>query len=318
MSNGWNYEKAQELFSQPFQDLLFAAHSLHRQHFCPNTLQISSLVSIKTGGCSENCGYCSQSSYHPGGLKREPMLSVNAVKEAAARAKEAGATRLCMGASGRSPRAVELQAICEMIQVVKEMGLETCATLGLLNELQVEDLKKAGLDYYNHNIDTSPEYYSQVVTTRTFQDRLQTLDYVRKAGLKICCGGILGMGESNEDRIRMLLVLACFPKSPESIPINQLIPIPGTPLAHASALDPFDFVRTIALARLMMPTSSIRLSAGRETMSDELQALCFFVGANSVFYGEKLLTANNSSIAKDDLLFSRLQLSKSLVYSQTT
>lgn len=310
MLKSWTFEEAQEAFNLPFQELIYKAQTTHRAYFPANVVQISTLLSIKTGSCPENCAYCPQSAHYQTNLKKESLITLEAVIAAAKRAKDAGSTRFCMGAAWRGPRDSDLEVVCEMIKAVKDLGLETCATLGLLKENQAETLKAAGLDYYNHNIDTSPEYYDKIITTRTFEDRLETLEYVRESGMKVCCGGILGMGETNEDRIRMLVVLNHLPEPPESIPINQLLRIPGTPLENASPMDPFDFVRTIALARIMMPRSYVRLSAGRENMSEELQALCFLAGANSIFYGEKLLTANNPTPEKDDQLFAKLGLQK--------
>jgi len=310
MTKSWTLEAATDLFHQPLMDLLFQAQSTHRAHFSPNTIQISTLISIKTGSCPENCSYCPQSAHFDTGLKKEPLMAIQEVVEAAKKAKEAGSTRFCMGAAWRGPRDQDLDVVCQMVSEVKKLGMETCVTLGLLKENQAEALRDAGLDYYNHNIDTSPDHYGKIITTRTFEDRIQTLDHVRKSGVKVCCGGILGMGETNEDRLKMLLVLANMDDQPESVPINQLIPIPGTPLANQTAVDSFDFVRTIAVARIMMPKSYVRLSAGREQMSDELQALCFMAGANSIFYGEKLLTADNPVPEKDTALFGRLGLSR--------
>ena len=310
MNIKWTLSSALELFNLPFNDLLYQAQTTHRHNFNPNTVQISTLLSIKTGSCPENCSYCPQSAHYQTGLKKEPLMQIAEVVEAAKRAKDAGSTRFCMGAAWRGPRDQDLEIVCEMVKEVKNLGLETCVTLGLLKDTQATKLKDAGLDYYNHNIDTSEEYYSKIITTRTFSDRLNTLENVRNAKIKVCCGGILGMGETNEDRIKMLLELANLAEPPESIPINQLIPIPGTPLENVSNVDPFDFVRTIALARIMMPKSYVRLSAGREQMSDELQALCFMAGANSIFFGEKLLTADNPEPEADNQLFGRLGLKR--------
>lgn len=274
-------------------------------------MQVSTLLSIKTGSCPENCSYCPQSAHYNTGLKKEPLSDVTVVVEAAKRAKQAGSTRFCMGAAWRGPRDPDLKVVCAMVKAVKQLGgLETCATLGLLKDYQADMLKEAGLDFYNHNIDTSEAYYEKIITTRSFKDRLNTLQHVRNAGIKVCCGGILGMGETNEDRINMLITLANMYEPPESVPINMLIKIPGTPLAHAADIDPFDFVRTIAIARIMMPKSYIRLSAGREKMSSELQALCFLAGGNSIFYGEKLLTAKNPIPEQDNYLFQKLGLQK--------
>lgn len=306
--NVWTLKKAQELFSLPFFQLLYEAQTIHRQNFSSNTIQISTLLSIKTGGCSENCSYCPQSARYRTGVKSIPLMKVEDVVEAAERAKDAGATRFCMGAAWRGPKAKDLDAVCDMVRRVKALGMETCVTLGLLDRDQAVQLKEAGLDFYNHNVDTSEEFYDKIITTRTMQDRLNTLEKVRDAGIKVCCGGILGMGESNEDRLRMLILLANMRVPPESVPINQLIPIPGTPLAESQGVDSFDFVRIIAVARCLMPTSYVRLSAGRESMCDELQALCFMAGANSIFYGETLLTAANPKPEKDTALLKRLNL----------
>lgn len=306
----WTQEDAEAILHLPFNDLLYKAHSVHRENFDPNGVQVSTLLSIKTGGCKENCAYCPQSAKYSTGVAPQQMMSLEEVKEAAARAKAAGASRFCMGAAWREPRDNQLEPICEMIQAVRDMGLESCVTLGLLKEHQAAKLKEAGLDFYNHNLDTSPDYYDKIITTRTFQDRLDTLENVRQAGIKVCCGGILGMGETEKDRVQMLVLLANLPEPPESVPINKLIPIPGTPLENTPPIHPLDFIRTIALARILMPKAYVRLSAGREQMSDEMQALAFFAGVNSIFYGETLLTAANPTPQKDDLLFERLGLSK--------
>ncbi len=304
----WTLAEVEALFAQPFMDLLFAAQQAHRRHQAPNTVQVSTLLSIKTGSCPEDCAYCPQSVRYDTGLETDELLEVEAVVERAAAAKRAGATRFCMGAAYRSPKPKDLRKVVEMIEQVKSLGLETCATLGMLSAAQARELKTAGLDYYNHNIDTSPEYYEKVISTRSFEDRLDTLQAVRDAGMHVCCGGIVGMGETPRDRAAMLHTLATLPVHPESVPINQLVRVPGTPLAQAEALDPFDFVRTIAVARILMPRSHVRLSAGRGDMSDELQALCFLAGANSIFYGEKLLTTGNPDCAHDRRLFARLNL----------
>jgi len=308
MEKKWTLEEAQELFALPFPHLMYQAQTLHRKHFSPEAIQVSALLSIKTGSCPENCSYCPQSAHYQTGLEKEPLMTLDDVLVAAQRAKEAGATRFCMGAAWRGPREVDLDVVCTMVQEVKKMGLETCVTLGLLKDGQPEKLKAAGLDFYNHNIDTSPAFYEHIITTRTFQDRLNTLSRVQEAGIKVCCGGILGMGETSEDRILMLLTLANMTPPPESVPLNKLMPFPGTPLADQAPIDGFEFVRTVALARILMPTSFIRLSAGRQTLSDELQALCFLAGANSIFYGEKLLTAANPAPEADQHLFHRLGL----------
>jgi biotin synthase len=304
----WSLSEVQALFALPFMDLIFQAQRVHREHHVPNTVQMSTLLSIKTGACPEDCAYCPQSVHYDTGLDRETLLEVAAVREAAGRAKAAGATRFCMGAAYRSPKAKDIAIISEMIREVRAAGLETCATLGMLKPDQAQQLKDAGLDFYNHNLDTSPEYYSEIITTRSYQDRLDTLDAVREVGLKVCCGGIVGMGESVTDRAQLLRTLANLAEHPESVPINQLVQVPGTPLHGRAGVDPFDFVRTIAVARLLMPASHVRLSAGREGMSDEVQALCFLAGANSIFYGEKLLTTGNPDVMRDQQLFARLGL----------
>lgn len=308
MTKEWTFQEASQIFFLPFMELIYKAQTVHRENFNPNIIQPITILSIKTGRCSENCAYCAQSAHHKTGLPERPMMDIDQVIEAAKQAKEIGSTRFCMGAAGRGPTTDDLQSVYKMIKEVKKLGLETCVTLGLLTEQQAVCLKEAGLDYYNHNIDTSREFYSSVITTRSFQDRLNTIENVRKAGIKLCCGGILGMGETNNDRIAMLVTLANLSPPPEAVPINKLIRFPGTPLENQEEIDPFDFVRTIALARILMPTSSVRLSAGRKQMSDELQALCFIAGANSIFYGEKLLTANNAVPEEDIRLFKRLDL----------
>ncbi len=305
----WTKEEAQGLYDSPFNDLLFRAQSIHRQNFDPNRVQVSQLISIKTGGCSEDCGYCSQSAHHESGLEASKLAEVDEVLAMARKAKEGGATRYCMGAAWRSPKGRDMEAICAMIDGVKSLGMETCMTLGMLSDEDMPKLKKAGLDYYNHNIDTSENYYKEVVTTRTFSERLETLDRVRNAGIKVCSGGIVGMGEKALDRVDMLVTLANLAEHPDSVPINMLVPIEGTPLGDSDKIDPIEFVRTIALARIMMPQSYVRLSAGRMEMSDEMQALCFFAGANSIFGGERLLTTDNTSEDKDALLFDKLGLS---------
>ena len=302
----WTLAEAESLFAAPFNDLLFEAQTVHRRHFDANRVQLSTLLSIKTGGCPEDCAYCPQSASYETGVKAEKLMAVEEVLAAATAAKEAGATRYCMGAAWRSPKDRDLDKVCAMVAGVKALGMETCATLGMLTPDQAGRLKEAGLDYYNHNVDTSPDYYGEIITTRTYQDRLDTLAHVRDAGMNVCCGGIVGMGEGASDRAGMLVTLANLPKHPESVPINMLIRVEGTPLDEVGALDPLDFVRTIAVARIMMPKSFVRLSAGRETMSDELQALCFFAGANSIFAGEKLLTCANPERSHDLKLFDRL------------
>jgi biotin synthase len=305
----WTRAEAEALYNAPFNDLLFEAHSVHRRVFDPNRVQLSRLLSIKTGGCPEDCAYCSQSSHYSTGLSASKLMEVERVLEEARKAKAAGATRYCMGAAWRSPKDRDLDAVCAMVEGVKALGLETCMTLGMLTADDARRLKSAGLDYYNHNIDTSERYYREIITTRVFADRLDTLEQVRLAGIKVCCGGIVGMGEDAEDRVGMLLTLANLPEHPESVPINMLIPIPGTPLGGVAPLDPIAFVRTVALARILMPLSMVRLSAGRSAMSDELQALCFFAGANSIFLGDTLLTAGNPAEDKDAALFAKLGLS---------
>jgi biotin synthase len=299
---------AKELYELPFNDLLFRAHSVHRENFDPNQIQLSKLLSIKTGGCPEDCGYCSQSARYATGLNPSKLMQVEHVLAEARKAKDEGATRYCMGAAWRSPKQPDLDAVVAMVRGVKELGLETCTTLGMLSRQQAEALAEAGLDYYNHNIDTSERFYRQIITTRSFGDRLETLEHVRQAGIKVCAGGIIGMGESAEDRIDMLVTLANLPSPPESVPINMLIPVPGSKLAHAAPVDPIEFVRVIALARILMPKSHVRLSAGRKTMTDELHALCFFAGANSIFVGDTLLTAANAGEDRDSSLLRRLGL----------
>jgi biotin synthase len=302
----WTRQEAQAIHDLPFNDLLFRAASVQRRHFDPNKVQLARLLSIKTGGCAEDCGYCSQSAHHESGLKASKLMEVRRVIEEARKAKAQGATRYCMGAAWRSPKSRDMTAVVAMVEGVKALGMETCMTLGMLSDDDVAKLKDAGLDYYNHNIDTSERYYSEVIKTRTFQDRLDTLARVRKAGMKVCSGGIVGLGENAEDRIDMLTTLANLDEHPESVPINMLIPIPGTPLENREKVDPIAFVRIIALARIMMPASFVRLSAGRTEMSDEMQALCFFAGANSIFCGDTLLTADNPGEDKDQVLFAKL------------
>jgi biotin synthase len=303
----WTIGEIEALFAMPFNDLLFQAATVHRHNFDPNRVQISRLLSIKTGKCPEDCKYCPQSAHYDTGLDKEDLVAVETVLEAARAAKESGASRFCMGAAWRGPNQ-DFDQVLRMVEGVKALGMETCASLGLLTADQATQLKGAGLDYYNHNIDTSPEHYKDVITTRSFDDRLDTLGHVREAGLKVCCGGIVGMGEKQDDRARMLQTLANMDRHPESVPINLLIKIPGTPLEGVVDTDPFDFIRTIAIARIVMPRSYVRLSAGRQAMSDEMQALCFFAGANSMFCGERLLTAGNPSPDADRSLFGRLGL----------
>ena len=308
LRHDWSRYEIEQLFNLPFNDLLFHAQQLHRQHFDPNEVQVSTLLSIKTGRCPEDCGYCPQSVRYDTEVENEPLLPLEQVLEQARAAKAKGSSRFCMGAAWRSPKDRDLDPVIEMVKGVKALGLETCLTLGMLSDAQTRRLKEAGLDYYNHNLDTSPEFYGDVITTRTYQDRLDTLQHVRDAGIHVCCGGILGMGEAREDRVGLFQQLANQPRHPESVPINLLVKVEGTPLANAEALDPIEFVRSIAVARIIMPASHVRLSAGREAMSDEMQALCFLAGANSIFYGEKLLTTPNPAADKDRLLFTRLGL----------
>jgi biotin synthase len=306
----WPREEVRALFALPFPELIFRAQSLHRQYFDPTEVQISTLLSIKTGGCPEDCAYCPQSAHYDTGVKAEKLMSLDAVLAQARAAKESGASRFCMGAAWRSPKARDLEQVCAMVEGVRALGLETCVTLGMLSGEQAQRLKASGLDYYNHNLDTSPEYYGDIITTRTYQERLDTLEHVRAAGIHVCCGGIVGMGEGEDDRIGMIATLASLPAHPASVPINMLVRVKGTPLADgirkAAPLDPLDFVRTIAVARICMPASVVRLSAGREEMSDETQALCFLAGANSIFYGPKLLTTANPVSVRDKVLMERL------------
>jgi len=302
----WTLAEVQALFALPFNDLLFRAQAVHRRHFDPNAVQISTLLSIKTGACPEDCAYCPQSARYHTSLKAEKLMCVDDVVAKARIARDAGATRFCMGAAYRSPKDKDLDQIAEMVKGVRELGMETCCTLGMLTPGQARKLADAGLDYYNHNIDTSPEYYKDIISTRSFQDRLDTLQNVRDAGMHVCCGGIVGMGEQKEDRAKMLHTLATLPEHPESVPINQLVQVAGTPLDGTETIDPFDFVRVIAVARILMPKAHVRLSAGRTEMHDEMQALAFFAGANSIFYGEKLLTTGNPDMEKDQELFARL------------
>ena len=306
--HNWTREEAEALFALPFNDLIFRAQNTHRQWFDPNEVQKSTLLSIKTGGCPEDCGYCSQSAKFETGIKATKLMDVDAVLEGARRAKTSGASRYCMGAAWRSPKDRDMYAIVEMIKGVREMGMETCMTLGMLTPDQARRLKEAGLDYYNHNVDTSEEFYGEIITTRNFEDRIETIRHVQDAGINVCAGGILGMGEQIGDHASMLVTLANLNPQPQSVPINMLIPIAGTPLGEAEAVDPLDFVSCIAVARIMMPKSVVRLSAGREWMSDETQALCFLAGANSIFIGEALLTAANPELSKDEKLFQRLGL----------
>jgi biotin synthase len=306
LRHDFSRDEVTQLFALPFADLLARAHAMHRAHHDANAVQISTLLSIKTGGCPEDCAYCPQAARYSTGVRAEKLMSLDAVLDKARAAKSAGATRFCMGAAWRSPKDKDVAKVAEMVNAVRELGMETCATLGMLSATQAQHLKSAGLDYYNHNLDTAPEYYGEIIHTRDFQDRLDTLEHVRSAGMKTCCGGIVGMGETREQRAGLLQTLANLPEHPQSVPINRLVQVEGTPLAGTALLDPFEFVRTIAVARILMPASMVRLSAGRAEMSDELQALCFFAGANSIFYGEKLLTTGNPDVAHDQALFARL------------
>lgn len=308
LRHDWRLDEVRALFALPFNDLLFRAQTVHRQRFDANEVQVSSLLSIKTGACSEDCAYCPQSAHHHTGLGREELLPVEEVLKAAGQAKAQGASRFCMGAAWRSPKDGDVEKVAAMVEGVRGLGLETCVTLGMLTDGQTQRLKAAGLDYYNHNLDTSEEYYAEIITTRTYQDRLDTLRRVREAGINVCCGGIVGMGEGDDDRAKLLIELANLPQHPDSVPINMLVQVEGTPLAGAAKLDPFVFVRTIAVARILMPASRVRLSAGRSEMGDEMQALCFLAGANSIFYGEKLLTTDNPVADSDRRLFRRLGL----------
>ncbi|MDA7978404.1 MAG: biotin synthase BioB [Pirellulales bacterium] len=306
LRHDWQSDEVLEILKQPFSDLIFEAQSVHRQHFPPNQIQVSTLLSIKTGGCPEDCGYCPQSAHFDTGVKSGELMKPELVRAAAENAKQAGASRFCMGAAWRSPRDSELESVCDAIGEVKALGLETCATLGMLTADQAERLKAAGLDYYNHNIDTSAGFYKSIISTRTYDDRLETISHVQAAGMRVCCGGIVGMGESREDRAEMLRTLANLSRHPESVPINMLVQVAGTRLDGTTPMDPFEFVRTIAVARILMPNSFVRLSAGREGMCDELQALCFLAGANSIFSGEKLLTTPNADADDDEELLRRL------------
>jgi biotin synthase len=308
LRHDWTLAEVQALYALPFNDLIFQAQTIHRENFDPNQIQVSSLLSIKTGSCSEDCGYCPQSARYDTGLKSESLMPIDEVLQIAQRAKDQGASRFCMGAAWRKPKDKDIERVVEMVQGVKALGMETCATLGMLTDTQTQALKDGGLDYYNHNLDTSEEYYSEVITTRTYQDRLDTLARVRDAGINVCCGGIVGMGESDADRAKLLIELANLPKHPESVPINMLVQVEGTPLMGTEQLDPLVFIRTIAVARILMPESRVRLSAGRSNMSDEMQALCFLAGANSIFYGDKLLTTDNPMTNHDISLFNRLGL----------
>ena len=308
LRHDWQADEVRALFEQPFNDLLYQAHTAHRDWFDPNAVQVSTLLSVQTGGCPEDCGYCPQSVHHNADVDVHALMPLQEVRTKAVAAKSAGASRLCMGAAWRNPKPRDFQRVLEMVRIVKDEGLETCVTLGMLTDEQAGQLKEAGLDYYNHNLDTSEQHYAQIITTRTYQDRLDTLQHVRDAGIHVCCGGIIGLGESVGDRGEMLRTLANMPRHPESVPVNQLVAVEGTPLAGAEPVDAIEFVRTIAVARILMPASVVRLSAGREQMTDEMQALCFFAGANSIFYGEKLLTTPNPNTGHDQALFNKLGL----------
>ncbi len=305
-SQRWSVEAIEALFKLPFSDLLFRAQQVHREHFDPNAVQLSTLLSIKTGGCSEDCGYCPQSAFHNAGVENRKMLEVSEVVKAAKAAQDAGADRFCMGAAWREPSEEDMAAVVEMVKEVRALGMETCATLGMLNDEQTEQLRQAGLDYYNHNLDTTPEFYGNIISTRDYQDRLDTLERVRKAGMHVCSGGIVGMGENLTQRAGLVAQLANMEPYPESVPINNLVKVEGTPLAQQEDLDPLDFVRTIAVARITMPTARVRLSAGRQQMSDAVQALCFLAGANSIFYGDQLLTTGNPDVERDRALMDKL------------
>ncbi len=306
--SSWNQASVAALFELPFNDLIFRAQTVHREHFDANAVQMSTLLSVKTGGCSEDCGYCSQSARHDTGLEREKLLAIEEVVSAAKAAKESGATRFCMGAAWRGPKDKDLDGVIEMVKQVKALDMETCVTLGMLKDGQAEKLKDAGLDYYNHNLDTAPEFYGQVITTHKYEDRLDTLRQVRQAGISVCCGGIVGMGETRAMRARLIAELACLNPQPESVPINMLVKVPGTPLSVEPDLDVLEFVRTIAVARITMPASHVRLSAGRQELGETGQALCFLAGANSIFYGDKLLTTGNPDVSADQALFDKLGL----------
>lgn len=306
LRHDWTLQQARTLYELPFSDLLFRAQTLHRQYFNPNEVQISTLLSIKTGACPEDCKYCPQSGHYNTGLEKEKLLEIEKVVAEAQAAKAKGASRFCMGAAWRSPSKKDMPYVLDMVKQVKSLGMETCMTLGMLKSEQADELAAAGLDYYNHNLDTSEKFYGHIITTRTYQDRLDTLSNVRNSGMKVCCGGILGMGEDDDDRVGLLMQLANLPQHPESVPVNMLVKVKGTPLENVADMDPFDFVRMIAVARIMMPASHVRLSAGRENMNEQMQALCFMAGANSIFYGEKLLTTANPEADADMALFNRL------------
>ncbi len=311
IKNNWSKKEVVSLLSQPFNDLLFTAQQIHRENFNPNNVQLSTLMNIKTGGCPEDCAYCPQSAHYDTGVDAEKLLDLNDVLIQAKAAKDKGATRFCMGAAWRQPKQKDLEKVMTMVEAVKKTDMETCVTLGMLSRDQAKDLKSAGLDYYNHNLDCSPEYYLKIISTRDYQERLDTLEHVREADINVCCGGIIGMGEDQNDRAGLLLTLANMPAQPESVPINMLVQVEGTPLTDVDKPDAIDFVRIIAAARIMMPASYVRLSAGRNEMTDEMQALCFLAGANSIFYGEKLLTTDNPQLMQDKLLFERLGIQSS-------
>lgn len=315
--NNWSLTEVQDLFALPFNDLMFKAQTIHRQNFKPNEVQVSTLLSIKTGACPEDCKYCSQSARYNTDIDKEKLMEVENVLEAAKKAKAQGSTRFCMGAGWRNPKSRDMPHIVKMVEGVRELGLETCMTLGMLSQDQADTLKDAGLDYYNHNLDTSPEHYNQIITTRTYQDRLDTLSNVRNSGMKVCSGGIMGLGEKATDRASLLMQLANLDKQPESVPINMLVKIDGTPLENVDDLDHFDFIRCIAVARIMMPQSHVRLSAGRDAMNEQMQALCFLAGANSIFYGCKLLTTDNPEADADMMLFAKLGINTERGQAQT-
>ncbi len=306
LRHDWTLQEARDLFNLPFNDLLFRAQTVHREHFDPNEVQVSTLLSIKTGACPEDCKYCPQSGHYNTGLEKEKLLEIEKVVAEARAAKQKGASRFCMGAAWRSPSKKDMPYVLDIVKQVKSLGMETCMTLGMLKEEEAQELAEAGLDYYNHNLDTSEKYYNHIITTRTYQDRLDTLDNVRKAGMKVCCGGIMGMGEDQDDRVGLLVQLANLPQHPESVPVNMLVKVKGTPLEDVEDLEPFDFIRMSAVARIMMPASHVRLSAGREQMNEQMQSLCFMAGANSIFYGEKLLTTSNPEADADMQLFRKL------------
>lgn len=311
VKNNWTKAEAVALISKPFNDLIFQAQQVHRKHFDPNVVQLSTLMNIKTGGCPEDCAYCPQSAHYNTGVGAEKLLQLDDVMAQAQKAKDKGATRFCMGAAWRQPKQKDLEKVMVMVEAVKKIGMETCVTLGMLKQEQAQELKSVGLDYYNHNLDSSPEFYSKVISTRDYQERLDTLDHVRNAGINVCCGGIIGMGEDVSDRAGLLLSLANMAVHPESVPINMLVKVEGTPLDETEDVDAIDFIRIIASARIMMPASYVRLSAGRSEMTEEMQALCFLAGANSIFYGEKLLTTDNPQLTEDQKLFERLGIQSS-------